>query len=129
MAVFFPYPEFQRWVSCSSALVVFPSTTDLWDTSQGTVVITNSPVFPGCDINDIFGANLSVTEPLPTLFSDGESNTFTHFVEWATPNSITLGAFTLFAWGDAVPSNFREFSNFTLKAKSDASAADYDILV
>ncbi len=103
---------------------------DLWDVSQGTVVTSSSGVLAGSNARDMFGASSGGVESGNTLFADFRSQGFTHFVEWQTPEPITLRSFVLFAAHDGgIPSFvFRGFTEFRLKAFNDSTSA-FDILL
>ena len=121
----------------SSALVtvnpappaILPSTNDLWDISQGSVVTgTSGAHVPYSDIRDMFGGEFSPTEPGTTVFDDGRPAGFVHYVEWQTPGLVTVSNFNLFAVGDGAEfNNEREFSQFVLKAMSSPLATNYDL--
>ena len=65
-----------------------------------------------------------------TIFSDSKPAGFTHYIQWHTPSSVTVRSFNLFAFGDgAIFGNEREFSSFTLKAKSSPSSPTYDLIL
>ncbi len=111
-------------------IAVLPSTNDLWDISQGSVV-TNYPSgahVPYSDIRDMFGGEFSPVEPGTTVFDDGRAAGFVHYVEWQTPGPVTVSNFNLFAVGDGAQfNNEREFSQFVLKAKSSPAATNFDL--
>jgi hypothetical protein len=108
---------------------VIPSTGDLWDIHQGSIVTDTSGAHaPNSDIRDMFGGAFSQTEPGHTIFADGHPPGFVHWVDWQTIAPVTVSSFNLFAVGDG-PSrnNDREFVQFVLKAKSSAMATNYDL--
>jgi hypothetical protein len=113
------------------AQTYFPSTNDLWDISQGSVVTGTSGVnAPFSDIRDMFGGQFSEEEPGNTVFADGKPVGFVHYVEWQTTAPVTVGSFVLFASGDGAGAPFptqREFAQFALKAKSSPAATNYDL--
>lgn len=109
--------------------------TDLWDVKQGAQVTaysapaayfeSNRPFQPEC----AFGANFSGFGPETGVFTfaDGNPAGHVHFIEWRTPNPVTVRSFKLHAQGDGpIYSNQREFAGFTLKAKS-AGSTNFDI--
>ena len=108
------------------------STNDLWDVSRGVTIIRSSPLENGAiapktyDARDIFGGRFGNYSPEPerVVFADRQPPGFVHFVEWRTPNPVTIRSFSLHAVGDT--SGSREFATFTLKAKSP-EAATFDI--
>lgn len=115
------------------------STNDLWDVSRGVTIIQNSPLngaggIPhASDARDMFGGGFGdyLPERGGTIFIDYSTNGFVHFVEWRTPEPVTLRSFSLFAVsdGDTRSPEFRdsrEFSTFRLKTKSPGSAT-FDI--
>ncbi len=108
---------------------LLPSTQDLWDIHQGTVVTATSGVnAPYSDIRDLFGGTFSPTEPGNTVFADGQPPGFIHYVEWKTIAPVNITSFALFGAGDGPASaNQREFAQFTLKAKSSAAATNFDL--
>ncbi|HXC98428.1 MAG TPA: immunoglobulin domain-containing protein [Verrucomicrobiae bacterium] len=111
-----------------TAATILPSTNDLWDISQGSVVTGTTGVYLTSDIRDMFGGTFSQTEPGHTIFNDGAPVGFVHLVEWQTLGPVTISSFALFAAGDGpAANNSREFAQFVLKAKSSASATDYDL--
>ncbi len=101
-------------------------TTDLWDVSQGSVVIANSAVIDfgpayRSSINDMFGARDANVEAGNTIFKDNRLTGFTHFVQWQTPTPIALDSFKLYATHDfplPADANLRGFSTFNLFAKN-----------
>ncbi|HEY9175459.1 MAG TPA: hypothetical protein VI136_24505 [Verrucomicrobiae bacterium] len=112
------------------------STSDLWDISQGTVVVNRSGGHwlaegGGMDPRNMFGGQYgSYVEGVfgNWVFADGMSPGFLHFVEWRTATPVTLNFFNLYAAGDGEPNPIgkREFASFTLKAKSEGSST-YDL--
>jgi len=108
---------------------LLPSSNDLWDISQGSVVTGNSPVnSPFSDIRDMFGGQFSAVEPGNTVFANNQPPGFVHYVEWQTAVPVTVNSFNLFAAGDGpADNNEREFSQFVLKAKSSPSATNFDL--
>jgi hypothetical protein len=115
----------------SPAQTYLPSTSDLWDISQGSVVTgTSGVIAPVSDIRDMFGGAFSQVEPGNTLFTNNYPAGFVHYVEWQTPGPVTLNSFNLFASGDGPTAPFptqREFAQFVLKAKSSPLATNYDL--
>ena len=114
------------------AQTFLPSTNDLWDISQGTVVTATSGLDPGSDGRDMFGGDFSgpPSEPGRTIFADGRPPGFVHYIQWQTPAPVAVGAFALFANGDGPTTSFpaqREFAQFVLKAKSSPLATNYDL--
>jgi hypothetical protein len=92
---------------------------DLWDITQGAVVTDNSPVQSGghySDITNMFGECEGYPEACNTLFQDGQPAGTLHWVEWQTPEPVTLQSFHLLAYHDGPPrdANARGFSQFNL---------------
>lgn len=102
-----------------------PSSTDLWDVSQGAVIVSHSGVFPGFDPQGMFGSIKPSPEPGSTVFKDGRPAESTHHIEWSASTPIRLDSFRLFASGDPHFRNQREFSKFVLKAKTNPFANDH----
>jgi Concanavalin A-like lectin/glucanases superfamily/Immunoglobulin I-set domain len=115
------------WAGYATAAIV-PSTNDLWDISQGSVVTgTSGSHVPYSDIRDMFGGTFSPVEPGTTVFNDGQPPGFVHYVEWQTPAPVTVASFNLFGFGDATQNYQREFAQFVLKAKSSPLATNFDL--
>ena len=104
------------WVLVFSVLISFSGTAlaasavydDLWDISQGAIVGDHSAVHHVSNIEDMFGGTGN------TIFADVNADGFVHYVEWETPNSVTLQRFNLLAAHDGGTSNriFKEFNLF-----------------
>jgi hypothetical protein len=95
------------------------SLNDLWDLSQGTIVITNSGMYPQQSVGILGGTGMS-SEPGRSVFSDNRPNGFTHFLEWRTKTPVVVAQARLFAFGDAF-GEYRSFSRFTVLTKSEGS--------
>jgi len=109
----------------SASIVVGPSSDDLWDVSQGSVVTDSSPILCGSDASNILGANLGYIEPGQgvTLFADCYGSGAWHYVRWITPQDVTVGAFNLYAAHDGYSNGYgRSFNRFELLAKPTGSA-------
>ncbi len=103
------------------------STSDLWDVSNGTVIDdTSGPLHYRSSyrsyVENIFGASGGIAGSY-TLFKDYNSPSFgggpvpagyIHYVEWHTPNPITLRSFNLVAYNEGM--NRRAFDHFELLA-------------
>ncbi len=101
---------------------------DLWDISQGTVITATSGPIPGYSIESMFGGFVGGDW---TYFADNQPPGFIHFVEWQTPANVNVARIQLFALGDGIfgfPNNEREFSHFSLRAKSPGSLT-YDVSI
>src|SRR5687767_10598034 len=109
----------------SATFAQAPTSTDLWDISQGAVITAASDPIPGYSIESMFGG-FSIVDW--AYFSDAQPAGFVHFVEWETPADVTVADIHLFAFGDPSLNNGREFDQFTLKAKSEG-ALDYDVTI
>jgi hypothetical protein len=113
--------------AASIASAMAQSSNDLWDISQGTVVTATSGAIPGYTIDAMFGGASELSDW--AYFSDTQPPGFVHFVEWETPGDVTVGRVQLYAMGDfffGFPNNERDFSHFTLRAKS-AGSTTYDM--
>ncbi len=107
-----------------------PSTTDLWDVSQGTVVVADSGIRPGSLAGGMFGEGAVLEESGNTIFADGQPEGFVHYIEWQTPAEVAIASFALFASGDGPDyQNEREFATFTLKARSSELSPDFDLVL
>src|SRR5687767_14185336 len=90
-----------------------PSTTDAWDTSNGTLVTASSGLQTDSDPRDGFGAGFSSNDPGSIFFSDGKPSGFIHYIEWQTAAPVTLQSLRVFSQGDgAANNNAREFASF-----------------
>lgn len=108
---------------------VSPSSTDMFDVSQGATITAHSAYYPGVSGTDMFGASAGSVEPTSTIFADGKTNGYTHYVEFTTAAPISLEEVRLFAAGDGATYYYeREFSAFRLKAKSPGSST-YDVTI
>jgi hypothetical protein len=117
--------------TAASVSAQFPSSYDLWDLSQGTIISASSETHPlagtpggllGQEGQDNSNGNTW------TYFADGQPDNFVHYIEWETAADVTIGEVRVFAFGDDFFNSGREFEQFTLKAKSPGSA-DYDVTV
>lgn len=93
-----------------------PSTKDLWDISNGSVVTSESATYPETSPG-MFGGAGYADETGRTIFSDNPPAGATQYIEWKTVGPVAVGTVRLFAGGGS-GSTSRGFSNFVLKAKS-----------
>lgn len=93
-----------------------PSTTDLWDVSNGAIITaTSSAMTP--DARTLLGLSMNVGGELnDAYFGNGAAPGFAHYVEFRTVNPVTIRSFTLYAGDDRSSGNTlrRSFSNFGL---------------
>ncbi len=114
---------------------ILPSSTDLWDISQGNSIVGTSGIlstFYSSDARDMFGGNFTTWpgDGGHTIFRDGMPTGFTHYINWHTATPVTVRSFNLFAFGDGPDyGNEREFDSFTLRAKSSPSSSTYDLML
>jgi hypothetical protein len=102
---------------------------NLWHVSQGIAITDTSGLRPSSDARDMFGGAFSSVESGDTVFADGKPEGFIHYVEWQTKTPISLESFRLLAVGNGpLFNNEREFSTFTLKAKSSPTSS-FDIIL
>jgi len=99
----------------ASAYVPAPVTWDLFDINSGSVVVMDSGCVMGSYSGNMLGDVTGYLEPENTLFADSYLSGYTHFVEWVTNRTVTVGGINLFAAHDA-PSTQRAFDHFRLKA-------------
>src|SRR5687768_9516272 len=78
-----------------------PSGSDMFDVSNGVNISAASGYYSGgagtSSGYDMFGANLSTAETGNTIFADGQSSGFVHYVEFSTASPIRLEQIRLFA--------------------------------
>ena len=101
------------WALVFSVFISFSGTAlaadavydDLWDISQGAIMgnhsaLMNYSALWMSDIENMFGgttASAAISEADNTVFGDANPDGYVHYVEWETPNSVTLEGFKLFA--------------------------------
>ena len=95
-----------------------PSSGHLWEDAKVTGASETADFYVSRPVNL---QNLFKAKPRPfpgeqhiTLFGDNKPVEFVHFVEWETPEPVTVGRFQLFA-GHDMPSQARAFARFTLQ--------------
>ena len=118
-------------LAIASAHAQQPTSNDFWDVSQGAVITADSGIMFGAgSYAGLLGENgqNNADQATWTYFNDGADFDFVHFVEWETLTEVTIGNVRVFAFGDEMFNNGREFETFTLKAKSPGSDI-YDITV
>jgi serine/threonine protein kinase len=102
-------------------------TDDLWDIANGVKVTANSPLGSHADVpHDIrclFGHERGGKDGQLSLFERAKPG-FVHFVEWETPEPITLRSFFMKASHDG--ERTRSFRRFTLLA-ADPETGRFDI--
>jgi hypothetical protein len=100
-------------------------TDDKWDVSSGSVVVSSSGGSIFTIPEHVFGAFADASNPefQGWVGVDGQPSGYVHFIEWNTPQPVTIRSFKLYAQGDGPRfDNQREMSHFVLKAKSPGSA-------
>ncbi len=110
----------------ADASIVFPppSSTDLWDVSQGTTVTGTSGIYPGINPANMFGGTGGV-EPANTIFADGKPAGTVHWIEWQTSSPVTIASAVLEARHDGDngrDANYRGMSRFKLFARDTGGA-------
>jgi hypothetical protein len=99
-----------------------PATEDVWDDSQGTILILSTdlngaPSSP-FDMRDMFGGTFGTSgEPGNLLFADGTPEDSVHMVQWRVKKELIVKSFRLFASDDPETGD-HAFKTFRLKAKS-----------
>jgi hypothetical protein len=112
---------------CSVAhAAILPSTTDLWEVNQDTVVTGYSGLSSIPAINDMRELFGYLGEWGEIHFGDNLLAGSVHWVEWKTFQPITLRSFVLIAARDGPPRDARArgFSKFTLYAKNSSSVME-----
>jgi len=89
---------------------------DLWDLSRGATVTGNSPTLYNSRASNMFGGSYGI-EPAITLWSDAYGAGTVHWVEWQTPEPVTVRAFNLVAMHEDPPTR-RSMNHFALYARS-----------
>ncbi|MGQ0529472.1 MAG: Calx-beta domain-containing protein, partial [Panacagrimonas sp.] len=89
-------------------------TTDLWDTAQGSSVLSTSGLLGTSVATDLFGTTLSSVEPGHILFRNDQPDNAVHTVEWQTPRLMTAEQFKLRASHDNLVDTTRAFREFRL---------------
>ncbi len=112
---------------------IAPATDDVWDVSQGTILILSTdlngaPSSP-FDMRDMFGGTFGTSEAEKgnTLFADGSPEDSVHIIEWRVRKELVLKSFRLFAADDPTTGD-HGFKTFRLKAKSLGSTT-FDTLL
>ena len=96
-----------------------PSSTDLWDISNGVIITGDSGILNNgggvySDNRNMFGGNYGGVEVGNTVFADS-SSPGTQWITWQTAAPVTIGNFNLFATDY---NTCRNFSTFRLYAGS-----------
>lgn len=107
----------RRWNTF--AVPAAPSADDLWNHTLGTVIDGSSPTYAAVDMPPIlsFGANNgNVNEPEHTVFGDGLSADYEHWMEWHMPAGQTVRSIALWTvYG--TPDRSRGIRHFMLQGK------------
>jgi hypothetical protein len=93
---------------------------DLFDLHSGVIITAKSPAYDAGTFGMLGGTGFGAAEPNDTIFSEAPVGTV-QFVEFRTPAAAVINRIHLFARGDN-DTSVREFSKFTLKAKSIGSS-------
>jgi len=109
-------------------VIPLPTPEEIWNANAGLTIIASSPLHSSgiYDARDAFGGTFGTATGRDVVFSDTQSPSFVHFIEWRTPDPVTLKSIRLFA--DIRPPVGGEFSTFTLKAKPIGSSTFSTIL-
>ena len=103
----------------TSVFALMPSYDDLWDISEGYLnagSITTSGMHTAGNKRNMFGGNYGTSEIGNTLFSDDNSQGYTHSIEWVLNTPVTVGSINLVARHDSAGITHRGFSSFRLLA-------------
>ncbi len=90
---------------------------DVWSTSSGSTMTATSALADGSS-----AANAFEGTPLATVFADGQSAGFTHFLEWQTPTTVRIDGARLLATDQGPASAARGFSEMRLFGRLDGAA-------
>src|SRR4051794_10084414 len=85
-----------------------PSTSDVWDINQGTIIILSSPLDPALsspkpyDPRDMFGGIFGdfQAERGNIVFADGGAEESINMIQWRTRKPLSVKSFQLFAYDD-----------------------------
>jgi len=108
-----------------------PTFDDAWDTWMGALVTGASEINPDAgNAGALLGdEGQDIGFPLTwTYFADGKPENFVHYVEWETPENVTVGQVRVFAWGENWNNYGYEFDQMVIRAKS-AGSDTYDVTV
>jgi len=106
---------------------ITPSTTDLFDVSTGVQVTAHSSLItwiPNNEIEYLLGGGENTPDANNWMihFADDQGLGYVHFVDFQTPEAVTIGSFALFAEHDALPGRdyrARGFSTFRLYGEGE----------
>jgi hypothetical protein len=102
---------------------VAPSSDDVWDVSQGTILILSTDLSGApsstFDMRDMFGGGFGTTEADKgnILFADGTPEDSVHIIQWRVRKELVVKSFRLFAYDDPQTGD-HGFKTFRLKAKT-----------
>ena len=100
------------------------SSTDLWDVSQGVTVTAHSDLHHISNACNMFGNTIQdyqYGEGENTLFRDNQLAGYAHWIEWQTPEAVTVNSLNLVASHDSANTNYRAISKFNLYSWSGDS--------
>ena len=109
-------------LGANAETVVNPTTDDLWDLSQGTVITAHSPDSFGWPVEGV----LSESPLTDALFTDSQFEDYVHFLEWQTPSAIELRSFALIATHDLASgrdARYRGFKAFRLYGYDESTSS------
>jgi hypothetical protein len=105
-----------------------PSSSDLWDVSQETILILSSDLDSALssphpyDMRDMFGGSFGDYQPEKgnVVFADGAAEGSVNVIEWRTKSNVVVKSFRLFAYDDPGTMD-RGMGFFRLTAKAAGS--------
>lgn len=104
------------------------TSNDLWDASAGTQILGHSGLVDVRHALGMFGAsNASDEKSDATVFGDGQTDGFVHYIEWATPAKVTVKAFNIHAQHDSGPGYLRAFREVRFYTR-DAAAGVFNLI-
>lgn len=121
--------EFQMGTDpTASNALVGQSNFDLWDSSAGAMIVRHSGMAGiGHELGMFGGASGMGADADATVFADGQTDSFVHFIEWTTPADVPVKVVNLHAMHDAGPDSLRAFREFRFYAR-DAAGGVFNLI-
>jgi hypothetical protein len=104
-------------IPLSVSLCAATARADLFDVTEGAVVVDHSPIGGGEVAEEMLGLVPETGPEHGTLiFGDGQPAGTVHYAEWEMPEDVTVGRIRLYAQGDSCTGTRRTFNRFRLLA-------------